>query len=316
MDKPGITFWRFNRAQIMGSVGVLISFMVLTTGNQAQPLTGTLKKIKDARVITIGVRDASVPFSYLTDKGSYQGYSIDLCSKAILRVRKELGLASLKTVMTPVTSATRIPLIANGTIDLECGSTTNNLERQRQVAFSYTTFVTSNRLLSRKSSGIQRLADLKGKKLVSTVGTANLKQVTSLNQEKNLGIKILSARDNMEAFQMVEGGLAAAFAMDDVLLASLIANSRAPGDFVISTEAMSVEPYGIMIRREDAPFKKVIDAALAELYASGEIQRIYQKWFLSPIPPKGANLNFPMTPQLKRIFAKPTDSGDPANYDR
>lgn len=290
------------------------SSMIFSGTTQAQELTGTLKKIKDSGVITLGVRDSSIPFSYLDDKQSYQGYSIDLCLKVVLGVQKHLGLSSLKTVLNPVTSATRIPLMANGTIDLECGSTTNNIERQKQVAFAPTMFVTGTRLVSKKSSNIKSLADLKGKTIVSTAGTANLKQITIMNNEQNLGMTVISAKDHAESFLMVETGRAAAFAMDDILLAGLAANSKAPGDYEISKEPLSVEPYGIMMRRNDPDFKKVVDATLTRLYQSDDVTRIYHKWFMSPIPPKGVNMSFPMTPQLKYVYAHPTDSGDPAAY--
>jgi glutamate/aspartate transport system substrate-binding protein len=275
---------------------------------------GTLKKIKESGTITLGVRDSSIPFSYLDDKQSYQGYSVDICMKVVTAVQKHLGLTSLQVKMNPVTSATRIPLMANGTIDLECGSTTNNLERQKQVTFAPTTFVTANRLLAKKSSSIKTLDDMKGKTLVSTSGTSNIKQLTALNSERNLGMSIQAAKDHAEAFLMVETGRAVAFAMDDVLLASLAASSKSPSDYAITEEALSVEPYGIMLRRDDPEFKKVVDAAVAGLMKSGEINRIYTKWFQSPIPPKGVNLNIPMSDALKAAIAKPTDSGDPAAY--
>lgn len=293
---------------------VMIGASLITTAVHAQELTGTLKKIKDTGTITLGVRDSSIPFSYLDDKQSYQGYSIDLCMKIVTAVQKQLGLTSLNVKMNPVTSATRIPLMANGTVDLECGSTTNNLERQKQVAFAPTTFVTANRLLAKKSSNINSLDDMKGKSLVSTSGTSNLKQVTSLNGERNLGMNIMAAKDHAEAFLMVETGRAVAFAMDDILLASLAASSKSPNDYAITKEALSVEPYGIMLRREDAQFKKAVDTAIENVMKSGEINRIYTKWFMSPIPPKNINLNVPMSDQLKMVIAKPTDSGDPAAY--
>ncbi|MES2104124.1 MAG: amino acid ABC transporter substrate-binding protein, partial [Pseudomonadota bacterium] len=173
-------------------LAVLIGAGVIAGAAQAQE-TGTLKKIKDTGTITLGVRDSSIPFSYLDDKQSYQGYSIDLCLKIVTAVQKQLGLSSLKVVMNPVTSATRIPLMANGTVDLECGSTTNNVERQKQVSFAPTTFVTANRILAKKSSNIKTLADLKGKTVVSTSGTSNLKQLTTLNADQNLGINIMPA---------------------------------------------------------------------------------------------------------------------------
>lgn len=296
------------------SISLLLASLALSAQAGAQELTGTLKKIKESGVITLGVRDSSIPFSYLDDKQSYQGYSIDLCMKTVLAVQKHLGMTGLKTVLNPVTSATRIPLMANGTIDLECGSTTNNLERQKQVAFAPTMFVTATRLLAKKSSGIKSIADLKGKTLVSTAGTANLKQVTIMNNEQNLGINIISAKDHAESFLMVETGRAAAFAMDDILLAGLAANSKSPADYEITKDPLSVEPYGIMMRKGDDAFKKVVDAALTSLYTSGDVIKIYNKWFLNPIPPKGVNMNFALTPQLKYVYAHPTDSGDPAAY--
>lgn len=280
----------------------------------AQALDGTLKKIKESGTITLGVRDSSIPFSYLDDSQKPIGYSIDLCMKIVDAVKADLKLPNLNVVMQPVTSATRIPLMANGTIDLECGSTTNNVERQQQVSFADTTFVTANRLLSKKSSNINKLDDLKGKTLVSTSGTSNLKQVTSLNGEKNLGINIVPANDHSNAFQMVETDRAAAFAMDDILLYSLVATSKNPGTFVISAEALSTEPYGIMLRKDDPQFQKVADGALAGVFKSGEINKIYTKWFLSPIPPKNINLNVPMSDTLKKVIANPTHSGDPAAY--
>jgi glutamate/aspartate transport system substrate-binding protein len=299
--------------RILKLIAVMVSAGVMMSAVQAQE-SGTLKKIKDTGGITLGVRDSSIPFSYLDDKQSYQGYSIDLCLKVVTAIQKQLGLTSLDVKMNPVTSATRIPLMANGTIDLECGSTTNNLERQKQVAFAPTTFVTANRILSKKSSNINSLADLKGKSVVSTSGTSNLKQLTGLNTERNLGMNIMTAKDHAEAFLMVETGRATAFVMDDILLASLAASSKSPGDYAITKEALSVEPYGIMLRREDLAFKKAVDTAIAGIFKSGEINRIYAKWFQSPIPPKGISLNWPLTDQLKAVIAKPTDSGDPAAY--
>ena len=276
--------------------------------------TGTLKKIKESKSITLGVRDSSIPFTYLDADQNYKGYSLDLCMKVVSTIQKHLGLDKLDVKLNPVTSATRIPLMANGTIDMECGSTTNNAERQKQVAFAPTMFLTATRLLSKKSSNIQALADLKGKTLVSTAGTANIKQLTELNASRSLGINIVPAKDHAEAFLMVETGRAAAFGMDDILLASLAASSKNPLDYTISRESLTPEPYGIMMRRDDPEFKKLVDGAITQIYTSGDINRMYAKWFQSPIPPKGINLNWPMSEQLKRNFAKPSDSGDPAAY--
>jgi len=281
---------------------------------QAMAQEGTLKKIKDSGTITIGHRDASVPFSYYDDKQQPVGYAMDLCMKVVDAVKSELKMPNLKVNYQLVTSANRIPLMANGTIDLECGSTTNNLARQEQVWFATTHFVTANRFVSKRASKIGKLADLKGKTIVSTAGTTNIKQITEINAAQNLGMNIISANGHPEAFQMVETGRAVAFVMDDILLYSLVAQSRNPKDYVISSEALSVEPYGIMVRKDDAAFKKVVNGALNAVYKSGEINKIYDKWFLKPVPPKNINLNVPMSAQLKKVVANPTDSGDPKDY--
>jgi glutamate/aspartate transport system substrate-binding protein len=292
----------------------LVAAGVLSAPAMAQELTGTLKKIKESGSITIGHRDASVPFSYLDDKQQPIGYSMDLCAKIVDAVKAELKMPNLQVKLNPVTSATRIPLLANGTIDMECGSTTNNLDRQKQVSYVVTTFVTANRILAKKSAKIGKLDDLKGKTVVSTSGTTNLKQITELNASKNLGLNILTAKDHAESFLMVETDRAAAFVMDDILLYSLAAGSKTPADYTVSSDALSVEPYGIMVRKDDPAFKKVADAAITGLFKSGEINKIYAKWFQSVIPPKNINLNLPMSDQLKKVIAKPTDSGDPAAY--
>ena len=284
----------------------------------AQPVAAqgsdTLKKIKDSGTITLGHRDTSIPFSYYDDKQQVVGYAMDICMRIVDAVKAELKLQKLDVKLNPVTSATRIPLMANGTIDLECGSTTNNLERQKQVAFTITHFVTANRYVAKKASNINKLADLKGKTVVSTAGTTNLKWLTEENQKQNLGMNIVAGKDHAESFLMVDTGRAAAFFMDDILLYSLVANARNPGDWAIGAEAYTVEPYGIMLRREDPAFKKVVDGAVTQLYKSGQINPIYEKWFQKPVPPKGINLNVPMSPQFKKVVANPTDSGDPAVY--
>jgi glutamate/aspartate transport system substrate-binding protein len=225
-----------------------------------------------------------------------------------------LKLKKIDIKLNPVTSATRIPLMANGTIDLECGSTTNNLERQKQVAFTITHFVTANRYVAKKASKVNSLKDLKGKTVVSTSGTTNIKWATEENAKQNLGMNIITAKDHAEAFLAVETGRAVAFFMDDILLYDRVANSKTPADWMIGNEAYTVEPYGIMMRREDPAFKKVVDGAVAALYKSGDINKIYDKWFLKPVPPKGINLNVPMSAQFKKVVAKPTDSGDPKDY--
>jgi len=281
----------------------------------AEELTGTLKNIKDTGAITLGFRDSSIPFSYLDDNQKPVGFAMDICYKVVDAVKKELKLDKLEVKLNPVTSSTRIPLLANGTIDLECGSTTNNAERQKQVTFTNTHFLTASRYVSKKSSNINSIDDLKGKTVVSTAGTTNIKQLTEANVARNLGANIIPAKDHAEAFLMVETDRAAAFVMDDILLASLVAGSKDPSIYVISKDAFSKpEPYGIMLRKDDPAFKKVVDAATAAVYTSGEGQKLYDQWFMAKIPPKGLNLNTPIGPELKAEFAKPSDSPDPDSY--
>jgi glutamate/aspartate transport system substrate-binding protein len=291
---------------------VLLFAAALASGTAAQE--GTLKKIKDTGSVTIGHRDASIPLSYYDDKQQPIGYAMDLCHRIVDAVKTELKMQKIDVKYQLVTSANRIPLMANGTIDLECGSTTNNLERQKQVWFTITHFVTANRFVAKKSANLKRLEDLKGKTVVSTAGTTNIKQITELNTQKNLGASIISANGHPEAFLMVETGRAAAFVMDDILLYSLVATSKSPKDYAISQDALSVEPYGIMLRKDDTAFKKVVDNAMTQIYKSGQINAIYQKWFEKPIPPKNVNLSLPMSEQLKKVIANPTSSGDPNDY--
>ena len=280
----------------------------------SQELTGTLKKIKDTGSITLGHREASIPFSYYDDKQQVVGYAMDICRRIVDAIKTEIKAPKIDVKLNPVTSATRIPLMANGTIDLECGSTTNNLERQKLVSFTVTHFVTANRYVAKKASKINKLADLKGKTVVSTAGTTNIKWATEENVKQNLGMNIVAAKDHAEAFLMVETGRAVAFFMDDILLYSLVASAKNPGEWAVGSEAYTIEPYGIMLRRDDPAFKKVVDNAVAQLYKTGQINAIYDKWFRKPVPPKGINLNVPMSAQFKNVIAKPTDSGDPAVY--
>ena len=290
----------------------LLSLVAAVSSVQAQD---TLDKVKASGTFVLGHRDASIPFSYYDDKQQPIGYSVDLCLKIVDAIKKNLNMPNLKVQYQLVTSANRIPLLANGTVDIECGSTTNNADRQKQVAYAPTTFVTANRIVYKKGTGVAKLADLKGKTLVSTAGTTNIKQVTELNAAQNLGINIVSANGHSEAFLMVETGRAAAFAMDDILLAGLVASSKNPAEFEISSEALSTEPYGIMIRKEDAKFKALVDSAVKDLMSSGAINAIYSQWFLKAIPPKNINLNIPMASNLKKVIAKPTDSPDPKAYE-
>jgi glutamate/aspartate transport system substrate-binding protein len=281
----------------------------------AEELAGTLKKVKETGVITIGYRDSSIPFSYLDDNQKPVGFAIDICYKIVDAVKKELKLDKLAVELNPVTSSTRIPLLANGTIDLECGSTTNNPDRLKQVAFTNTHFLTATRFVSKKASKLNSIDDLKGKSVASTSGTTNIRQLTEANAARGLGINIIPAKEHAESFLMVETDRAVAAVLDDILLASFVAGSKDPDVYVISTDAFSKpEPYGIMLRKDDPAFKKVADDATAALYQSAEGEKLYDKWFMEKIPPKGRNLNTPIGPELKHEFSKPSDSPDPDSY--
>jgi len=281
----------------------------------AQELTGTLKNIKETGAITLGYRESSIPFSYLDDSQKPVGYAMDICYKIVDAVKKELKLDKLEVKLNPVSSSARIPLMANGTIDLECGSTTNNTDRLKQVAFTNTHFLTATRFVSKKSSKLGSIDDLKGKPVASTSGTTNIKQLTETNAARNLGINIIPAKEHAESFLLVETDRAVAAVLDDILLASFVAGAKDPDAYVISSDAFSKpEPYGIMLRKDDPAFKKVADDATAALYTSGEGQKIYDKWFMQKIPPKGLNLNTPIGAELKNEFAKPSDSPDPDSY--
>src|SRR5580692_8463787 len=303
------------RMKCLRMSGIAVAVLLCAGAANADELTGTLKKIKETGVINIGYRDSSIPFSYLDDNQRPVGFAIDICMKIVDAVKKELKLDRLTAEFNPVTSSGRIPLLANGTIDLECGSTTNNPDRLKQVAFANTHFLTATRFVSKKSSKLNTIDDLRGKSVTATSGTTNIRQLTETNAVRNLGINILPAKDHAEAFLMVETDRAVAFVMDDILLAALVTGSKDPDAYVISTDAFSKpEPYGIMLRKDDPAFKKVVDGATAALYQSAEGPALYAKWFQQKIPPKGLNLNVPIGPELKNEFAKPSDSPDPDSY--
>jgi len=274
---------------------------------QAAELTGTLKKIKDTGTIALAHRESSVPFSYYDDKQQVIGYSHELAMKVVEAVKKELKAPNLKVTLNPVTPATRIPLVSNGTVDLECGSTTNNYERQKQVAFSNTIFLVGTRLLVKNNSGIKDFPGLKGKTVVTTQGTTSERLLNKINTDQKLGMKIVSAKDHGDSFLMVESDRAAAFMMDDVLLFGEIAKSKKPGDYAVVGKPQSYEAYGCMLRKDDPQFKKLVDDTLASVMQSGEINKIYNKWFLSPIPPRNVNMNFPLGPDLAALFKNPND---------
>ena len=273
----------------------------------ADQLTGTLKKIKDAGFISVGHRESSIPFSYYDDKNQVVGYSQDLVMMVIEAVKKKLNLPNLEVKLIPVTSQNRIPLIQNGTIDIESGSTTNNLERQQQVSFSDTMFIIGTRLLVKKDSGIKDFADLKGKNVVVTAGTTSERLIREMNEKNKMGMNVISAKDHGESFLTLQSGRVVAFMLDDALLAGERAKARKPEDWVIVGTPQSKEAYGMMIPKGDDDFKKLVDETIAQVETSGEATKLYQKWFQSPIPPKGLNLDLPLSDDMKELFKNPND---------
>jgi glutamate/aspartate transport system substrate-binding protein len=288
----------------------VVGFCLFTGGSAtwaADDVTGTLKKIRDAGSISIGHRESSIPFSYYDDKNAVVGYSQDLVMLVVDAIKKKLNLPNLQIKLTPVTSQNRIPLIQNGTIDIESGSTTNNLERQQQVAFSDTMFIIGTRLLVKKDSGIQDFPDLKGKNVVVTAGTTSERLIREMNEKQGLKMNIISAKDHGESFLTLQSGRAVAFMLDDALLAGERAKAKKPAEWAIVGTPQSKEAYGMMIQKGDAQFKALVDEAIAKAETSGDAEKLVQKWFQSPIPPKGLNLDLPLSDDMKQLFKSPND---------
>lgn len=267
----------------------------------------TLQKIRDTQTIVIANREASVPFSYLDDNKKPVGYAVDLCLKIAEGIKKELKLSQLNIQFLTVDTKTRIPSIVDGKADLECGSTTNNAERRKQVAFTIPHFVASVKTLVRADSGIKNWPDLQGKRVVTTVGTTTVKLLNDRDKVRSLNLKLLEGSDHNKSFAMVESNQADAFTMDDVLLYGLRATSKDPTKFAVVGDMLSTEPYAIMMRKDDPAFKSVVDREMARLINDGEMGKAYEKWFMKPIPPKQLTLNMPMSFLLKDIMRFPTD---------
>lgn len=267
----------------------------------------TLAHIRDTRSITIAYREASVPFSYLDADKKPIGYAVDLCLRIADAVKRELKLPQLDITYLPVTPANRIAAVAEGKADLECGSTTNNAERRQQVAFTISHFVAASRMVVRSDSGIKNWSDLRGRRVATTKGTTTVKLLNDRDKVRALSLILLEGRDHAESFGMVEQGRAEAFTMDDVLLYGLRANAARPADFVIVGDPLSTEAYAIMLRKDDPAFKTLADREMAKLINDGDIYKLYDKWFNSPIPPKGINLKMPMSYLLRDSLRYPTD---------
>ena len=292
------------------SIGLVMTaalFLGLAAPAETQDLGGTLKKVKESGVITIGHRDSSIPLSYLDDKLQPVGFSIGLCKHVVDAVKAKLGLPNLTVKYNPVTSATRLPLVANGTVDIECGSTANMTSRQIQVGFSYTFFVPQFKWITRANNQIKDADDLRGKTVAVTAGTNTALFVNKMNNEGKLGMTIMQGKDHAESFLLVETSRASAWMEDDILIAGFRANAKNPADFRLLDKSYPSDPYALMIRKDDQQFKTLVDETLAALMRSGEFEKLYTQWFERPIPPRAINIQLPMSDALRRAVKEPND---------
>ena len=278
---------------------ILMTAALLAAGLTTSVSAQTLKKVADSNKITVSYREASIPFSYLVGSNKAVGFSVELTDVIVDDVRKKLQKPNLEVATMPVTSQNRIPLLVNGTYDLECGSTTNNSARGKDVAFSINMFYTGTRLLTKKISRVKNYADLAKKTVASTTGTTNAQVIRKYNADKNLDMQVILGKDHDDSLLLVENDRATAFAMDDILLFGLMANSKNPASLQVVGDSLQVEPYACMLRKDDPEFKELVDGAIARLMKSGEFAKMYSKWFESPMPPKGTNLGLPMSQPLK-----------------
>jgi len=279
----------------------LIAPLLVITGTNAQELTGTLKKVKDSKTVTLGYRESSIPFSYVNKVGEPIGYSMDLCNAVVDEVSKELEGVEIAVKYKKVTAETRIPAVQSGEVDLECGSTTANFERKKEVAFSPIFFVAGTKLLVPLSSEITSYRDLRDKTVVVTAGTTNEAAVRAISDKQHLGIKFLVGKDHAESFAMLKEGQADAFATDDVLLYGLVATTKSRDQYHVVGEYLSYDPYGLMYRKDDSEFTAIVDRTFSRLAESRELVQLYNKWFQQRLP-TGETLDLPMSPQLEEIF--------------
>ena len=286
---------------------VVAAAALLAIGVAHAQATDTLKKIKDTSSVTMGVRESSGALAYTLGDGKYTGFHYDVCQHVLADIQKQLGVAKLDIKYQPVTSQNRIPLVQNGTVDLECGSTTNNATRQKDVAFAPTLYVEEVRIAVKANSGITSIANLTGKTVATTTGTTSVQLLRKHERANNVDIKELMGKDHSDSFLLLESGRADAFVMDGQILAGLIAKSKAPAEYKIVGEVISVEPIGIMMRKDDAPFKKAVDDSVKALIKSGEVAKLYDKWFMQPIPPTNTKLNMPASEATKAAWANPSD---------
>jgi glutamate/aspartate transport system substrate-binding protein len=282
-----------------------VALAMLATG--AARAADTLTKIKETGSATMGVRESSGALSYTLGDGKYAGFHIEICQQVLADVQKKLGLAKLEIKYQPVTSQNRIPLVQNGTVDIECGSTTNNATRQKDVSFAVTTYVEEVRIAVKASSGITSIAQLNGRNVATTTGTTSVQLLRKHERATGVDFKEVFGKDHADSFLLLETGRADAFVMDGQILAGNIAKAKAPGDFKIVGEVLSVEPIAIMIRKDDPAFKKTVDDSIIALMKSGEIAKLYDKWFVQPIPPSGTRVGLPASEATKAAWASPND---------
>lgn len=280
-------------------LSILACVAIIATAVTATAHADALKKIADSGKITLSYRESSVPFSYLAGAGAPIGFSVDLSNAVVDAIKKNLKNPNIKIELQAVTSQNRIPLLQNGTIDLECGSTTNNSTRGKDVQFAINHFYTGTRLLAKKSSGIKNYSDLAKKVVASTTGTTNAQVIRKYNTDKNLGMELILGKDHDDSVLLVDGGRAVAFAMDDILLFGLMGNTKNPAEWEVVGESLQVEPYACMMRKDDPKFQELVNGVIGGMMKSGEFEKLYTKWFMSPIAPKGQNLNLPMSKELR-----------------
>jgi glutamate/aspartate transport system substrate-binding protein len=267
----------------------------------------TLKKIKDTATVTMGVRESSGALSFTLGDGKYTGYHYEVCQRVLSDIQKQLGVAKLEIKYQPVTSQSRIPLVQNGTVDLECGSTTNNQTRQKDVAFAVTTYVEEVRIAVKAAAGINSISQLSGKKVATTTGTTSVQHLRKHERATGVDFSEVFGKDHAESFLLMESGRADAFVMDSQILAGAISKAKNPAEFKIVGETLSVEPIAIMLRKDDPAFKKAVDDSIKAMMKSGEIGKLYDKWFMQPIPPTNTKLNLPLSDATKSAWANPND---------
>lgn len=288
-------------------LALLMALLGSMLGSSGVVLADTLQKIASSGRITLGYRESSVPFSYLAGPRQPIGFGVDIYTHLIPALKRATGRSDLEINWQALTSQNRIPLIANGTVDLECGSTSNTAARAKTVAFAINYFYTGPKLLVKQTSGVKDFEDLAGKTVAVTTGTTTMKLLRKMDLERSMNMQLLPGKDHVDSFLLVDAGRAVAFAMDDILLYGQILNAKQPAQWQVVGTPPQVEPYACMLRKDDAAFKRVVDSVIADLMRSGEFERLYAKWFLSPIPPRGRSLNLPMSEALRDNLRKLSD---------